>query len=299
MPEEGVPLMDHEQILRYEEIIRIAAASARKGVTKIKITGGEPLVRKGIPDLVACLNEIPDINDISITTNGILLHSAVPALKKAGLRRINVSLDTLNPEKYSKITRGGDINLLLSGIDKARAEGLDPIKINVVAMRGINDDEILSFAELTIERPVHIRFIEFMPLNIKPGCDKGYFISNPEIQREIKKIGSLFPVKSDKKSGPAKMFQIKGARGKIGFISALSNHFCSTCNRLRLTADGKLRTCLFSDNEIDLKAPLREGISDGDLEEIITKTILSKPQRHKILEPSFKKCLRSMSAIGG
>jgi cyclic pyranopterin phosphate synthase len=299
MPKDGISLIGHDDILSYEEIIRISRIAASKGISKIRITGGEPLVRKGIAGLISSLNEIPGIDDLSITTNGILLQSYASILKKAGLQRINVSLDTIDPLKYKKITRGGDLNEVLAGIKKAWDEGFDPVKINVVAMRGINDDEIRSFSELTIERPIHIRFIEFMPVDIKSGWDKNYFISNLEIKDKIKELGELIPISSDNISGPAKMFKIKGAKGKLGFISALSNHFCDTCNRLRLTADGKLRTCLFSDDETDLRRHLRDGSCDSELEQIITNAILSKPRKHKILEPSFKKCYRGMSAIGG
>lgn len=299
MPKEGVSLIGHDDILRYEEIIRIAGMVASKGISKIRITGGEPLVRKGITDFIAELNAIPGIDELSITTNGVLLQSAASALRKAGLKRINISLDSLDPEKYKQITRGGDINAVLAGISEARRQGFNPIKINVVTMRGINDHEIRAFAELTLERPVHIRFIEFMPVDQKSQWDQDHFIPNSEILEEIKKIGPLIQFSSDNKSGPATMYQIKGAQGKLGFISPLSNHFCSTCNRLRLTADGKLRTCLFFDDETDLRTPLRQGCSNTELQDIITQAILSKPRGHKILEPSFKKCLRGMSAIGG
>jgi len=299
MPKDGVSLIGHDDILRYEEILKIARVAAGKGISKIRITGGEPLVRKGIIDFIAQLFEIPGIQDISMTTNAVLLQSAALPLRNAGIKRINISLDTLDHEKYKNITRGGDINTVLSGIREARLAGFDPIKINVVSMRGINDDEILDFAKLTLDRPVHIRFIEFMPVDKKTAWDEKYFISNCEIQEKIKKFGTLIPLTSDKNGGPAQMFQIAGAQGKLGFISPLSNHFCATCNRLRLTADGKLRTCLFSDDETDLRTPLRSGCSDEKLKEIITLAIRSKPMRHSVLEPSYKKCLRNMSAIGG
>ena len=299
MPKDGVSLIGHNDILRYEEIIRISRIASRKGISKIRITGGEPLVRKGIANLVADMNALPGIEEISITTNGILLQSAARALHKAGLQRINISLDTLDPERYKSITRGGNIDAVLAGISEARKQGFNPIKINVVAMRGINDDEICSFAKLTIERPVHIRFIEFMPVDKKSGWNQDHFIANDEIKKEIEKIGPLQPVSSEHRAGPARMFQLEGARGKLGFISPLSNHFCATCNRLRLTADGKLRTCLFSDDETDLKSPIRQGCTDAELEKMIAEAILKKPMRHKVLEPSFKKCLRTMSSIGG
>jgi len=296
MPKEGVSLIGHEDILNYEEIFRIAKIAATSGITKIRITGGEPLVRKNISSFITKLHTIPEILEISMTTNGILLEKASCELRKTGMKRINISLDTLDPEKYRKITRGGNINSVLAGIHAARIEGFNPIKINVVAMRGINDDEINSFAALSMQRPVHIRFIEFMPVN---GENRDRFISNTEIKKEIQKAGKLLRLFSEYNSGPANMFQLEGAQGKLGFISPLSNHFCEKCNRLRLTADGKLRTCLFSDIETDLKTPLRSGCSDSELQEIIKKAVLSKPQHHGVLDPSFKKCARGMFSIGG
>ncbi|MBN2108774.1 MAG: GTP 3',8-cyclase MoaA [Deltaproteobacteria bacterium] len=299
MPAEGVALMDHAAILSYEEMLRIARVAAGAGITKIRITGGEPLVRKGIADLVAELNHLAGIADISITTNGILLEAAAGALRRAGLRRINISLDTLDPVKYKQITRGGDLAAVLAGIHAARMEGFSPIKVNVVVMRGINDAEITSFAALTMERPVHIRFIEFMPINGHAGLDKSVYISNADIREKIQTIGELLPLPIEPGAGPARLYQLRGAQGKLGFISPLSNHFCATCNRLRLTADGRLRTCLFSDTETDLRLPLRSGCSDADLLGLMARAIFTKPFRHAVLEPSFQKCSRGMSAIGG
>jgi cyclic pyranopterin phosphate synthase len=299
MPKEGVSLIGHEEILGYEEILRIARIAAGIGIKKIRITGGEPLVRKGITDLLAELQHIPQLEDISMTTNGILLEAAAEALRRAGLKRINISLDTLDPEKYRQITRGGNITAVLAGIHAARITGFKPIKVNVVVMRGINDDEIPSFAALTIDRPVHIRFIEFMPVNDQTGWDKSRFIANADIMEKIKTIGEMLPLPAESCAGPARMYRLDGAQGKLGFVSPLSSHFCDRCNRLRLTADGKLRTCLFSDNEADLKGPLRSGCGDADLLEIITKAVAAKPQRHSVSELSFKKCRRGMAAIGG
>lgn len=299
MPKEGVSQIGHDAILNYEEILRIARIVAARGVSKIRITGGEPLVRRGVIDLIAGLHGLPGITDLSITTNGILLQSCAAALRHAGIQRINISLDSLDPEKYKKITRGGDLSAVLAGIRKAREVGFSPIKINVVVMRGVNDDEITAFAKLTIDRPVHIRFIEFMPVGSANGWKDERFIPNTEVQERITAIGTLTEEASGTRSGPAHMYRLTGAQGKLGFISALSSHFCSTCNRLRLTADGRLRTCLFSDDETDLKTPLRNGCDDAELDRIITGTIKSKPQQHKMHEPSFKKCFRGMSAIGG
>ena len=289
MPPEGISLLDHREVLTLEEIERIASAAARMGISRIRITGGEPLVRKGVIELAGDLLKLPGIEDVSLTTNGILLTEHAAALRRAGMRRINISLDTLDAEKYKRITRGGDIQRVLDGISAARREGFSPIKINVVAMRGINDDEIEDFARLTIERPVHIRFIEFMPIDVATDWDENSFISSSETREIISRIGTLQPVERCGKSGPAEMYRLEGAAGQLGFISPLSNHFCDTCNRMRLTADGKLRTCLFSDHEIDLKTFLRSGVSDQSLEQAIAEAIKSKPKGHTISEPSFKK----------
>ncbi len=299
MPAGGIPLLSHNEILSFEEITRIARIASRTGISKIRITGGEPLVRKGITSLIEQLQAIPGINDLSITTNGILLESHADALKKAGLRRINISLDSLDAEKYKKITRGGDIHAVLRGINKAQDAGFNPIKINVVVMRGVNDDELCSFAELSMQHNAHIRFIEFMPVDEKSIWGKDLYISNDELKTGLSRMGELVPVEPDVGSGPAVMYRLKGAPGLIGLISPLSNHFCATCNRLRLTADGKLRACLFSDDETDIKTPLRTGCTDSRLQDIITQVILSKPRRHTVMEPSFKKCKKGMSAIGG
>jgi cyclic pyranopterin phosphate synthase len=299
MPKDGISLIGHDAILRYEEMVRIARIAAAKGISKIRVTGGEPLARKGVSEFIAELARIDGIHDLSMTTNGTLLQQHALQLKQAGLKRLNISLDSLDPVKYNSITRGGDIKDVLTGLGQAQEAGFSPMKINVVVIRGINDDEILSFARFTIERDLHIRFIEYMPIGMENGWREDRFISSAEIQSTIATIGRLVPVTSHNGSGPAQMFRIEGAKGYLGFISSLSNHFCQSCNRLRLTPDGKLRTCLFSDAEIDLKTPLRNGCSDTELEHIISEAILSKPQRHHATEPVFKKCVRSMHAIGG
>ena len=299
MPKEGLSQIGHDDVLRYEEILRIARIAAKKGISKIRITGGEPLVRKNIISLVSDINNINGIEDISITTNGVLLKKCAAQLKKAGLKRINISLDSLEKNKYSEITRGGNLDDVLKGITEAKINGFNPIKINFVPLKGINDNEIATIAKLTMERPVHIRFIEFMPVNVKNKWNNDHYIPSEKIKKGLEEIAPLLSVERDEHTGPARMFKFQNAKGQIGFISPLSNHFCDSCNRLRLTADGKLRTCLFSDNETDLKTPLRNGCSDNELEEIITTAILNKPEKHKVLDPSFEKCHRGMSAIGG
>jgi cyclic pyranopterin phosphate synthase len=299
MPKEGLSQIGHDDILRYEEILRIARIAAKKGISKIRITGGEPLVRKNIISLVSDINSIEGIEDISITTNGVLLKKCAAQLKKAGLKRINISLDSLEKNKYSEITRGGNLDDVLQGITEAKLNGFNPIKINFVPLKGINDNEIATIAKLTMNRPVHIRFIEFMPVNVKNEWSNDHYIPSEKIKKGLEEIAPLLPVERDEHTGPARMFKFKNAKGQIGFISPLSNHFCDSCNRLRLTADGKLRTCLFSDQETDLRTPIRNGCTDKELEEIITSAILNKPEKHKVLDPSFEKCHRGMSAIGG
>ena len=299
MPKDGIALLSHEDILRYEEMIRIARVAVSKGVSKIRITGGEPLARKGIVAFMASLAHMQGVGDLSMTTNGVLLYDNALPLRRAGLKRLNISLDSLQHEKYKKITRGGDIKRVWAGLEKAREAGFAPIKINVVVVKGINDDEIMDFARLAVQRAVHVRFIEYMPIGRENGWQANRFISSAEIQQMVETLGPLIAVPSGNGSGPAKMFTLPGAKGKLGFISSLSNHFCSNCNRLRLTPDGKLRTCLFSDKEIDLKTLLREGCTDAALKEIITAAILTKPKKHTASEPFFKKCSRGMFAIGG
>jgi cyclic pyranopterin phosphate synthase len=299
MPKEGISLIGHDDILSYEELLRIACIAVKKGITKIRITGGEPLARKGVVQFVSALSGIQGIQDLSMTTNGILLSPAAQPLRSAGLKRLNISLDSLNPDKYTMITRGGDINRIIAGIKSAQEAGFSPIKINVVVIRGINDDEITSFAKLSMEKNLQVRFIEYMPVGMENGWEKERFVSAEEIRQRIKTIGPLLELPSDNGSGPAQMYTIEGAQGRLGFISALSDHFCATCNRLRLTPDGKLRTCLFSDAEVDLKTKVRQGCSDDALADIINEAIISKPRKHHATEQVFKKCIRGMSAIGG
>jgi len=299
MPKEGISLIGHDDILSYEELLRIACIAVKKGITKIRITGGEPLARKGVVQFVSALSGIQGIQDLSMTTNGILLSPAAQPLRSAGLKRLNISLDSLNPDKYTMITRGGDINQIIAGIKSAQEAGFSPIKINVVVIRGINDDEITSFAKLSMEKNLQVRFIEYMPVGMENGWEKERFVSADEIRQSIKTIGPLLELPSDNGSGPAQMYTIEGAQGRLGFITALSDHFCATCNRLRLTPDGKLRTCLFSDAEVDLKTKMRQGCSDDALADIINEAILSKPRKHHATEQVFKKCIRGMSAIGG
>ena len=307
MPAQGLVPMEHKEILRYEEMVRILTIAVRVGVKKVRITGGEPLVRKDIPSLIKLIKGIEGIKDLSMTTNGILLERYADALVEAGLGRVNISLDSLKSDRYREITRGGDISAVLRGIEAAEKACLDPIKINMVPIRGINDDEIVDFALMTLKSPYQIRFIEFMPFGMPAAWKPEKFISAGEIKAAVESIGPLTPV-TMRKSGPARYFRFNDAPGILGFISPLSNHFCGECNRLRLTADGKLRPCLFSETEIDLRSALRSDASDAEIERLIRLSVEMKPEGHKMriqdaelsrFVLSQKDSARPMSRIGG
>jgi cyclic pyranopterin phosphate synthase len=307
MPAEGIKPVEHKEILSYEEIVRILKIAVNIGVKKIRITGGEPLMRRDVAHLIALIKNIAGIKDLSLTTNGVLLEQHAEELTKAGLSRINVSLDSFKPDRYREITRGGDIDVVLKGLKAADKAGLVPIKINMVPIRGFNDDEIGEFAKITLKAPYQVRFIEFMPFGIKDIKWPEKYISVDEIKSIVEGLGPLTPVKI-RKSGPARYFRFDGAIGVIGFISPLSNHFCGECNRLRLTADGKLRPCLFSETEIDLKPALRGGAPDNEIERLIKLSIEVKPEGHNIrIQDAHLKRLfnfkedhrRPMSGIGG
>lgn len=293
-----------EEILRYEEIITIVRAATSLGITKVRITGGEPLVRADIVDFVRMLAGVPGIDDISLTTNGVLLTGNAARLRDAGLHRVNISLDTLREERFTRVTRRGSLSSVLAGIDAAQAAGLAPVKINVVVMRGVNDDEVVDFARRTLDLPWHVRFIEFMPIGecqaaLKTELGLGDdFLSVGEVQRLIEGLGKLEPEHTVPGNGPARYYRLRGAAGTIGFISPISEHFCFHCNRLRLTADGRLRPCLLSDREVDLRGPLRLGASEEDLRVLISEAIRAKPERHGLAE-NVVPHLRLMGQIGG
>jgi cyclic pyranopterin phosphate synthase len=301
MPKEGVSQFGHAKILRYEEILRIAELAVAKGITKIRITGGEPLVRKDAVQLINQLSRLRGIEDLSMTTNGILLAEFAPALSRAGLKRVNISMDSLSPEKYRKITRGGDLSRVWAGMEAARKEGMAPIKINVVAIAGFNDAEIVDFARLTLSDPFQVRFIEFMPIGFFSEWRPQQFLAAAEIKRRIETFRPLVPAHTNRNGhdGPASLFQFPGAPGEIGFISPVTDHFCHSCNRLRLTADGQLKTCLFSDEEVDLKSLLRSGCRDDELAKRLFEAISSKPLRYGFTGSGIKRCQRPMVKIGG
>jgi GTP 3',8-cyclase len=297
MPPEGVHLMSHGDILSYEEIFRVVQAATELGITRVRLTGGEPLVRMGLPELVRMLSGIRTIEDISLTTNGILLEKYAEELKRAGLSRVNVSLDTLKPEKFRQITRCGSLEETLKGIEKAKAVGLNPVKINMVVMAGVNDDELPDFARKTVKDGWHVRFIELMPVNgNEPVMSK--LVSVSDMRRVIESMGKLEPAKVSVGNGPAKYFKLPSAAGTIGFITPVTEHFCYQCNRLRLTADGRLLPCLMSEDEIDTREALRSEATLEELKNLIEKAIERKPKEHHLAEGKSPKD-RPFSQVGG
>ncbi len=298
MPEEGIDFIPHDEILTYEELFRVVTLCAANGIRKVRITGGEPLIRKGIIPFIKKLCAVDGLEEISITTNGVLLKEFARPLRDCGISRINVSMDTLKKDRFRTVTRRDYFERVWEGIDEAESVGIKPIKINVVAMKGINDDEILDFAKITYNRPLHVRFIEMMPVG-KSNWATDTFISIKEIFDKIKQLGVLRPVVSSVLDGPARRYALKGAKGEIGFIGALTHNFCNKCNRLRLTADGGLRGCLFSDKEVDLKTAMRRGIEDEDLLGLIRIAVMNKPENHGLSLYHQHKCMRSMNSIGG
>lgn len=304
MPAEGVAFKGHPDILRYEEIVKIVRAAVGLGVRAVRLTGGEPLVRAGIVDLVRMLAAIGNpenggLDDLSMTTNGILLGRYAADLRQAGLMRVNVSLDTLRAERYAAITRGGKLADALAGIAAAEAAGLKPIKINAVVLRGANEDEIADLARLTLEHPWHVRFIELMPLNDCSCGFEGEYIPSHEVRKRIvAELGALEPAAAWAGAGPAEYYHLRGALGLLGFISPISEHFCASCNRLRLTADGKVRPCLLADSELDLRAVVRGGASIAEIEDVLRQAIMIKPTGHH-LDENLAPHDRMMSQIGG
>jgi cyclic pyranopterin phosphate synthase len=297
-PEGRIPKLPHENILSYEEILRLVNVGVRLGIRKVRVTGGEPLVRKGAIDLLQRLTRIDELQDVSLTTNGVLLEANAQRIYDAGIRRINISLDSLQREKYAHITGYDHFDRVWAGIRRAREIGFSPIKINVVALRGINDDEIIDFGRLSLAHPYHIRFIEYMPIGNSQAAS-GDQILTPEIRERIETLGELTPLNTGRNDGPARRYRIDGARGEIGFISAMSHHFCSRCNRLRLTADGKLRACLLSDQFVPLKETMRSGGSDEQLAQCFRAAVRQKAAKHH-LRPNGETPVRDpMQGIGG
>jgi len=298
IPQGRIKNLPHAEVLRYEVILRIVRIGVHLGISKVRITGGEPLVRKGIYGFLGKLNAIKGLKDVSLTTNGTLLKNNLKKIREAGIKRLNISLDTLDPDKFRRITRHDRFSEVWDGIMKAHEMGFSPIKLNAVILRGINDDEILDLARLSLEYPFHVRFIEYMPIG-DSGIINGKTILTPEIKNSLRELGELTAVRNTVIDGPAQRFRFENALGEVGFISAISHHFCHTCNRLRLTASGQLRPCLLADTEFDLKGPLRRGYLDRDLAEVFFKTARFKQREHHLAVSHPSKVAGRMSAIGG
>lgn len=294
MPEGGVPWIPHDEILTYEEIATVVRVGADLGINKIRITGGEPLTRAELPKLIEMLSGIKGVDEISLTTNGTLLKEQVLAFKEAGLRRINISLDTFKQERFKQITRLGNLQDVLDGIESAKDAGLNPVKIDMVVIKGINDDEILDFAKKTYGQGWHIRFIELMPLSSINGL-----VAVKEIRNRIESLGKLEPSSPLVGNGPARYYRLPGAKGTIGFISPVTEPFCRWCNRLRLTSYGQLCSCLLSDDGTDLRKPLRNSIlPEEEIRRLILELVASKPAHHKLANNDLA-LTRRMSQIGG
>ncbi len=300
VPEIGTCSPEEGQVISAEDIIKMTEAASTLGISKIRLTGGEPLIRKDIVDLASRISAVEGIRDLSLTTNGILLKELASKLAEAGLNRVNISLDSLEPDNFKKITRGGILEKTLQGIYKALEEGLTPVKINVVAMKGINDSEISKFAELTLENDLHVRFIEYMPVNSHHEKQWGdCFMPISDIKDLCSQVGVIQEEESFQGNGPASYYRIEGARGLVGFISPVSRHFCAKCNRLRITSDGKIKPCLFSADEIDLLE------AKGDVEkmkEMFMEALKLRPDPEKIdKNPNgrFNCNKRGMLQIGG
>jgi cyclic pyranopterin phosphate synthase len=284
MPMEGLPWLKREDLLSYEEIEQIVRVMAPMGLERVRITGGEPLVRQDLDELVKLLATVPGIRDLSLSTNAVLLADQAEALKGAGVQRLNVSLDSLQPDRVDSIARRpGSYPKIMEGLAAAEEVGFAPIKVNVVLIRGQNDDEIRDFAEITRERPWHVRFIEMMPTGANLDLSAKQFISCAEALREVREIDELEPVTGPFGNGPARYYQFPGAPGTIGVITPMSHNYCDRCNRMRLTADGQLRPCLFGHIQTNLRDPLRAG---EELVPLIEETLRIKPERHFLLQGS-------------
>lgn len=295
----SVPHLPRSEILSYEEIQRVVQVAASMGISKVRLTGGEPLLRADLDKLVWMISHIEGIDDISLTSNGILLSKYAVELKEAGLKRVNVSLDTLKEDRFKRITGRDKLREVLSGIEAAHLAGLNPVKLNMVVLQGINEDETIDFARMSTSQGWHVRFIEFMPLGTAKaeGLET---VSAQEIRERIQSLGKLEPYTGKTGNGPARYYRLPGARGTIGFITPMTEHFCHTCNRLRLTSDGQLRPCLLDDDEVNLKEALRNGASTDELKQLIQQAVAMKRERHHLtggLAPGTIR--RPMCQIGG
>ena len=299
MPAEGLDWLQRSEVMTFEEIERLARLLASMGVRHLRLTGGEPLVRRDVPDLVERLAKVPGLDDLSLTTNGIALRTLAGPLVDAGLRRINVSLDSLDHTRFAEITRRDMLDRVLEGLEEAeRYPELRPIKVNAVAMRGFTEREVVAFAELARRKPYVVRFIEFMPLDADRTWSKDDVLTGDEIRAMIEAVHPLVRLDAPA-SSTAERWGFADGVGEIGFINPVSQPFCSSCDRIRITAEGALRTCLFAQTETDLRTPLRSGATDDALEAIIREALLGKRMKHEIGEPGFVRTAKSMSQIGG
>ena len=299
MPAEGLPWLNRDALLSYEEMTRLVALLSEMGVHDVRLTGGEPLVRKELWHLIAMLSELPDVDDISLTTNGYLLSRQVEQLVAAGLRRVNVSLDSLAPDRFFRLTRRDSLAQVLEGLEAAeRFEELRPIKVNAVALRDFTEHEVLAFAEFARRKPYEVRFIEFMPLDADRDWNIDKVLPNAEVRRLIHEVHPLEPIGRER-HGTSSRYRFADGIGEIGFISPVTEPFCGDCNRIRITAEGELRTCLFSMRETDLRGPMRAGADDDELERIIRDAVWRKELKHRVNEPGFVQPERTMSRIGG
>lgn len=290
--------LPHREILRYEELLRIIGVGIRLGITKVRVTGGEPLVRKGCCGFLRQLGKFPELADISLTTNGILLKSHLDEIAAAGIQRLNISLDTLDRQKYRRITGTDAFNRVMEAVMSAHEKGFAPIKINAVVLSGINTDELSDLAKLSLTHPFHVRFIEYMPIGGSPFPGDGDHMLFPRIFARLAQLGPLVPVPPRPGDGPALRYRYQGAPGEIGFINPISRHFCAGCNRLRITADGRILPCLLSSTSEDLKTPLRSGCTDGEIAAAFLRAVDNKPVKRPDVIPSGGR-YRRMVSIGG
>lgn len=298
MPQEGIRLIKHDQILSYEEMLRVIKVLGQYGVNKIRLTGGEPLIRKGIVEFIRCIKKIGTVKDLAITTNGSLLAPMASELKSAGLDRVNISIDTLNPDRFAAITGTGKLAETLSGVKQAVEAGLAPVKLNVVSTEALTRDDVTLFINEVFAKPLIVRFIEYMPIggsNVKSGLT----IENIKAIINTSGYGALEPATVEKGNGPARYYRLPGMSGVFGFITPMSQHFCHSCSRIRLTADGRIKPCLLGNCEINIKEALRNGSSDQIIKDLFVKALELKPQAHKVGTSGQSMITREMFQVGG